>query len=61
MDLVIALGIPLVIILGLTIIFTTDGVPGWVNNINSKYSRKTWLYGVIALSSASLLIALLKK
>ena len=61
MDLVIALGIPLVIILGLTIIFTTDGVPGWVNNINSKYSRKTWLYGVIALSGASLLIALLKK
>ena len=61
MDLVIALGIPLVIILGLTVIFTTDGVPGWVNNINSKYSRKTWLYGVIALSSASLLIALLKK
>ena len=61
MDLVIALGIPLFIVLGLTIIFTTDGVPGWVNNINSKYSSKTWLYGVIALSTASLLVALLKK
>tara|TARA_B100000482_G_scaffold69173_1_gene48533 strand:- start:93 stop:278 length:186 start_codon:yes stop_codon:yes gene_type:complete len=61
MDLVIALGIPLVIILGLTIIFTADGVPNWVYNINSKYSRKTWLYGVIALSIGSLIIAMFRR
>ncbi len=61
MDLVIALGIPLVIILGLTIIFTTDGVPNWVYNINNKYSRKTWLYGVIALSIGSLIIAMFRR
>jgi len=61
MDLVIALGIPLVIILGLTILFTTGGVPGWVYNINTKYSRKTWLYGVIALSTGSLLIVLFRR
>lgn len=61
MDLLIALGIPLVIILGITIIFTTDGVPKWVYDINSKYSRKTWLYGVIALSTVSLLIAMFKR
>tara|TARA_Y100000766_G_scaffold269372_1_gene266293 strand:- start:470 stop:655 length:186 start_codon:yes stop_codon:yes gene_type:complete len=61
MDLVIALGIPLVIILGLTIIFTTDGVPNWVYNINNKYSRKTWLYGVLALSIGSLTIAMFSR
>ena len=61
MDLVIALGIPLVIILGLTIIFTTDGVPNWVYNINNKYSRKTWLYGVIALSIGSLIIVMFRR
>ena len=61
MDLIIALGIPLVIILGLTIIFTTDGVPDWVYNINNKYSRKTWLYGVIALSIGSLIIAMFRR
>tara|TARA_B100001057_G_scaffold69765_1_gene63577 strand:- start:139 stop:324 length:186 start_codon:yes stop_codon:yes gene_type:complete len=61
MDLVIALGIPLVIILGLTIIFTTDGVPNWVYHINNKYSRKTWLYGVIALSIGSLIIAMFSR
>ncbi len=61
MDLVIALGIPLFIILGLTIIFTTDGVPNWVYNINNKYSRKTWLYGVIALSIGSLIIAMFRR
>ena len=61
MDLVIALGIPLVIILGLTIVFTADGVPNWVYNINSKYSRKAWLYGVIALSTSYLLIAMYKR
>ena len=61
MDLVFALGIPLFIILGLTIIFTTDGVPNWVYNINNKYSRKTWLYGVIALSVGSLIIAMFRR
>jgi len=61
MDLVIALVVPLVIILGLTIVFTSDGVPGWVYAINSQYSRKTWLYGVIALSTGSLLIAMFKR
>ena len=61
MDLVIALGIPLVIMLGLTIIFTTDGVPNWVYNINSKYSRKTWLFGVIALSIGSLIIVMFRR
>tara|TARA_B100000902_G_scaffold341514_1_gene344979 strand:- start:436 stop:621 length:186 start_codon:yes stop_codon:yes gene_type:complete len=61
MDLVFALGIPLFIILGLTIIFTADGIPDWVYNINSKYSRKTWVYGVIALSTGSLLIAMFRR
>ena len=61
MDLVIALGIPLVIILGLTIIFTTDGVPNWVYNINNKYSRSIWLYGVIALSVGSLIIVMFRR
>ena len=60
MDLIIALGIPLVIILGLTIIFATDGVPDWVYNINKK-SGNIWLYGVLALSTGSLLIAIFRR
>lgn len=47
MDLVIALGVPLLLFLGLTLVFIADGVPNWVYAINSRYSRKFWLYGVI--------------
>ncbi len=61
MDLLIALGIPIFFLLGLTILFVSDGVPNWVHDFNSKYSRKVWLYGVIALSTISLLIVLFTK
>ena len=57
MDLVIALVIPVVLLLGLTIVFVSDGVPPWVYSLNS---RKTWLYGVIGLSTVSLLVALFR-
>ena len=61
MELVIALGIPLFIILGLTIVFMSDGVPPWVQNLNTKYSGKVWLFGVIALSTAGLIAALFRR
>ena len=61
MDLVIALGVPLLLFLGLTLVFIADGVPNWVYAINSRYSRKFWLYGVISLSTVSILIAFLRR
>ena len=61
MDLVIALGVPLLLFLGLTLVFISDGVPNWVYAINSRYSRKFWLYGVIGLSTVSILIAFLRR
>ena len=61
MELAIALGIPLIVVLGLTIVFVTDGVPNWVQNFNTNCSRKTWLYGVIALSTAGLIAALFRR
>ena len=61
MELVFALGIPLLVVLGLTIVLTTDGVPSWVLNFNTKYSGKTWLYGVIVLSVAGLIGALFRR
>ena len=61
MELVLALGIPVILFLGLTIVFMTDGIPNWVTSFNSKYSAKTWLYGVIALSTAGLIAALFRR
>ena len=61
MELVLALGIPLVLFFVLTILFMTDGVPHWVQSINTKYSGKSWLYGVIALSTAGLIAALFRR
>tara|TARA_B100001175_G_C19246860_1_gene512741 strand:+ start:376 stop:561 length:186 start_codon:yes stop_codon:yes gene_type:complete len=61
MELVLALGIPLFLLLGLTAVFMADGVPLWIQNINSKYSDKVWLLGVIILSTAGLIAALFKR
>ena len=45
MDLVIALGIPVVLFLGLTIVFVSDGVPSWIYSMNSRYGRKPGFTG----------------
>ena len=59
MELFIALGLPLVLLVGLTLLFMTDGVPDWIQNLTSK-SSTIWNFGIVAISTMTLIIYLSK-
>ena len=60
MELFIALGLPIVLLIGLTLLFMTDGVPDWVQNLN-RNSSTIWNFGIVAMSSMTVIIYLAKR
>ena len=60
MELFIALGLPMVLLIGLTLLFMTDGVPGWVQNLN-RNSSTIWNFGIVAMSTMTVIIYLAKR
>ena len=60
MELFVALGLPIVLLIGLTLLFITDGVPGWVQNLN-RNSSTIWNFGIIVMSTITVIIYLAKK
>ena len=60
MELFIALGLPIVLLIGLILLFMTDGVPGWVQNLN-RNSSTIWNFGIIAMSTMTVIIYLAKR
>ena len=60
MELIIALGLPTVLLIGLTLLFMTDGVPDWVQNLN-RNSSTIWNFGIVAMSSMTVIIYLAKR
>ena len=60
MELFIALGLPIVLLIGLTLLFMTDGVPDWVQNLN-RNSSTIWYFGIVAMSSMTVIIYLAKR
>jgi len=60
MELFIALGLPLVLLVGLTLLFMTDGVPDWIQNLN-KNSSTIWNFGIVAISTMTVIIYLAKR
>ena len=59
MELFIALGLPLVLLVGLTLLFMTDGVPDWIQNF-TKNSSNIWNFGIVAMSTMTVIIYLAK-
>ena len=55
MELFIALGLPLVLLVGLTLLFMTDGVPDWIQNL-TKNSSNIWNFGIVAMSTMMVII-----
>ena len=43
MELIFALGFPIILLIGLTFFFMSEGIPAWIQNIN-KHSQ---LYGIL--------------
>ena len=60
MELFLALGLPIVLLLGLTFLFMSDGIPVWVQNL-SQNSYTIWNFGIVALSTMTVIIYLVKR
>jgi len=60
MELFIALGLPIVLLVGLTLLFMTDGIPGWVQNLR-RNSSTLWNFGIISMSTMTVIIYLAKR
>ena len=47
MELFIAIGLPIVLLVGLTLLFMSDGIPSWAQQFN-KNSSTVWNFGIVA-------------
>ena len=60
MELFIALGLPIVLLLGLTLLFMSDGIPSWVQQFN-RNSSNLWNFGIVAMGAMTVIIYLAKR
>ena len=60
MELFIALGLPIVLLIGLTLLFISDGIPVWIQNLN-RNSSTIWNFGIVAMSTVTVIIYLAKR
>ena len=50
MELFLALGLPIVLLIGLTLLFMTDGIPSWLKQLRfKKFNAKCSKYGKLFL------------
>ena len=57
MELFIALGFPIVLLVGLTLLFMTDGIPSWIQQLN-RNSSTIWNFGIVAMGTMTVIIYL---
>ena len=60
MELFLALGLPIVLLVGLTLLFMTEGIPSWVQQFN-RNSTTLWNFGIVAMGTMTLIIYLSNK
>jgi len=60
MEFLIALGLPIVMLVGLTLLFIIDGIPHWVQNLN-RNSSTIWNFGIVAMSTMTVIIYLARR
>tara|TARA_A100001035_G_C27323583_1_gene295166 strand:- start:4 stop:186 length:183 start_codon:yes stop_codon:yes gene_type:complete len=60
MELFIALGLPIVLLIGLTFLFMSDGIPVWIQNLN-RNSSTIWNFGIVSMSTMTVIIYLAKR
>ena len=60
MELFIALGLPIVLLIALTFLFMSDGIPVWVQNLN-RNSSTIWNFGIVAMSTMIVIIYFAKR
>ena len=60
MELLFALGLPIVLLIGLTLLFISDGIPSWVQQFN-RNSSTLWNFGIVAMGTITVIIYLAKR
>ncbi len=60
MELFMALGLPIVLLVGFTLLFMADGIPSWIQNL-TRNSTNIWNFGIVAMSTMTVIIYLAKK
>jgi len=60
MELFIAIGLPIVLLFGLTLLFMLDGIPFWVQQINRNNST-LWNLSIFAMSTMTVIIFLARR
>jgi len=60
MELFIAVGLPIVLIFGLTLLFTSNGIPSRIQQIIRNNST-LWNFGIIAMTTMTVIIYLAKR
>ena len=60
MELFMAIGLPIVLLFGLTLLFVSDGIPNWVQQFD-RYSSTLWNFGIVAMSTMLLITYLARR
>ena len=60
MELFIALGLPIVLLVGLTLLLMSDGIPSWVQQFN-RNSSTLWNFGIVAMVTMTVIIYLARR
>ena len=57
MELFVALGLPIVLLVGLTLLFMSKSIPNWVEQLN-RNSSTLWNFGIVAMGTMTVIIYL---
>jgi hypothetical protein len=60
MELFIALGFPIVLLVGFTLLFMKDGIPSWVQQFN-RNSSTLWNFGIVLMGTMTVIIYLARR
>ena len=60
MEFFIALGFPIVLLVGLTLLFMKDSIPSWVQQLN-RNSSTLWNFGIVAMGTMTVIIYLARR
>ena len=60
MEVFIALGLPIVLLVGLTLLFMSDGIPSWVQQL-IRNSSTIWNFGIVAMGTMTIIIYLARR
>tara|TARA_B100000886_G_C20023418_1_gene326861 strand:+ start:240 stop:422 length:183 start_codon:yes stop_codon:yes gene_type:complete len=60
MELIFALGFPIILLIGLTFFFMSEGIPAWIQNLSGK-SSTIWNFGIVSMSTMTIIIYLSRR